>query len=163
EDYMSTQVQILQSEDIALQAAQRDKVKARFASEGGFSSFPEARKPEDLVPGIFGGLTVTRDNKDAVSGGGNNILLLTFPCTNREEAKIILECLVEAYDSYIADVYKNLSENVVKDIERAAVELEKKIRKADDEYLEYLKQCPVLITKLAGGMSLQQKEYNNLT
>src|SRR5580765_5612561 len=32
EDYMSTQVQLLQSEVIALQAAERDKIKARLAS-----------------------------------------------------------------------------------------------------------------------------------
>lgn len=159
-DYMSTQVQLLQSEDIALQAARGDKCVRRLQEEG-FSSFPDAKKPEELVQGIMSNLTVTRDIKDSTTGGGgNNILLLSFRGTNREETKIILEALIDAYDKYIAEVYKNLNDNVVKDINRARDELEKKIQVADDEHSSYMKKCPILVTKIAGGMSAIQKEFN---
>ncbi len=150
DDYMSTQKQIMGSEIIAQLAANKDKIKKKLA-EDGFRSFPDAKKPDDLILGIRTSLIVSRDMRE--SGGGNNILLLQFRGTDREDCKLILEAMIEAYNDHITDVFRDLSENLVKAITQTSKELDDKIKQADEDLKKFYDHSPHLISSSSGGMS----------
>ncbi len=152
DDYMSTQKQIMGSEIIAELAAKKDKIKKKL-TEDGFRSFPDARKPDDLIQGIRTSLIVSRDMRESGGAGGNNILLLQFRSTDREECKLILEMMIEAYNDHISDVFRDLSENLVKAITQTSKELDDKIKQADEELKRFYLESPHLISTNSGGTS----------
>ena len=158
DDYMGTQKQLLGSQVIAEAASKTDKITRRLNEEG-FHCFPDAKKPDDLVIGIMGNLVVSRDMREGAVGG-NNILNLQYRGTDREECKIILEALIEAYDKHIGEVYSDLSEKVVKQITDRSKELETDIKSVDDKLTEFYKKTPVIRTP--GGMSLAQSQATKI-
>lgn len=162
EDYMSTQKVLLGSQMIAEKTANCDKVKTRLEKDG-FSAFPEAKKPEDLVSGIMTSLIVTRDNKDATQNApGNNVIMLNFRCTNQEECKFILENLIEMYQRFIDDTYQDISESMFKEFARMRNELEQDIKRKEDAYEKFLNEAPIVVIKgSGGGKSALDKEAEN--
>jgi capsular exopolysaccharide synthesis family protein len=158
EDYMSSQTVILKSQVIAERTVLSEKIKKKFEEQGHFRSFPDATKPDELVPDIIKNLTVTRENKEAAQNTqGNNVILLTFRATDREEAKIILENLIAAYQSYIDETYKDINENVIKEILKLRDEGKKQIEDIDKKIDEFKKNAPIITAKIAGGTSEVQK------
>jgi capsular exopolysaccharide synthesis family protein len=159
EDYMSTQSVLLKSQVIASRTAHSDKVRRKLENEG-LKSFPDAKKPEDLVIGIIKGLNVTRDNKETTgTTAGNNVMLLTFRCTDREDSRLILETLIDEYQKYIDEVYFDISKSMLDQIDRARLDLERQIEASEKRYEEFLKTAPILVTRgIGGGISAQHKE-----
>lgn len=163
EDYMSSQTVLLKSFVIAQRAAYGEKVKNRLESEG-FKSFPEAKKPDELIPEIMKNLTVTRENREANQNTqGNNVLLLTFRATDREEAMIILESIIKGYQEFIDKEYADLSEKVVREINRMRTELNKANEDAEKALADFYKTSPIHTTKIAGGTSEVQKKAVDLS
>lgn len=161
DDYMSTQKQLIGSEMVALLAANKDKIKKKLAEEG-FHCFPGVTKTEDMVQGIKDSLIVTRDLRDAVGSGGNNILVLQWRGTDREECKLILDMIIEAYNDHINDVYKDLSENLIKTITQTRTELEKQIKDADEELKNFYLTSPHYFVRGFTGLSPQQSLVSKL-
>jgi len=158
EDYMSTQSVILQSQQIAEMTAKSDGIRRRLENEG-FKSFPDVKKPEELVGEIMGNLTVMRDNKEVTGTMGNNVLMLRFRATDHAECQIILSALIDAYQVFLNETYKDISENLVASIDRARTEVEAKIESEEKKYEEFMKSIPEQAAAKGGKtMSLLEQQ-----
>lgn len=158
EDYMSSQSVILKSQQIAERTVASEKIKKRFEEKNGFLSFPECSKPEELVPEIIKNLTVTRENREANQNSqGNNVLLLAFRATDRGEAMLILDNLIDAYQKFIDEQYQSISETVFKELTRLRDELSKDIQVAQKKLSDFQNQTPLENQKIAGGTSAVAK------
>ncbi len=91
------QRQLIGSEAIAIAASQTERVKQRLAG-GGFIAFPNAKEPKDLVQPLMYGLRLSH-----LSNRPND-LVLSYRCLDRDEAKLLLESILEAYDDALRDV-----------------------------------------------------------
>lgn len=172
DDYMSTQQSVLKSEIIARMAvgadesksidpAKRNTIRKYFEEQGGFRSFPDATTPEQMIGGLINGLTVTRDQKEAM-GGGNSVLVLTFKATDQEECKILLEAIINAYQAFIDDTYKVISESILNQFTRLRTEIEGNIVRVNRELINFIETAPPVFSKTAsGGTSIMQKNLQS--
>jgi capsular exopolysaccharide synthesis family protein len=162
EDYMSTQSVILQSQMIAEMTAKSDGIQRRLENEG-FKSFPSVKKPDELVGEIMGNLTVTRDNKDVTGTMGNNVLVLNFRATDQAECQIILSALIDAYQRFIDETYKDISEALVASIDRARTEVEAKIEATEKKYEEFMQTISDTAAAKGGKMMSLLEQQCELT
>ncbi len=90
------QRQLIGSEAIAIAASQTERVKQRL-KEGGFRTFSNAKEPKDLVQPLRHCLIVSHQSNRP------NDLFLSFRCLDPEEAKLLLESILEAYNDSLRD------------------------------------------------------------
>jgi len=162
-DYMGTKSMILRSGVIHERAAMAPEIKSKIDS-GLLKSYPTAQKPEDIVPEMATALTVTRENKESVGPGGNDVLILTFKGTDASESEMFLRCIIKAYQEFLDEKYANASAQVLQNINEAKGELETRIKLAEDAMDEFQKKQNTLavMSQYNGGMPTLYKEYQAL-
>ena len=97
EDYVSTQVTLLKSEQILLAAARRIS-----PGEAGLA-LPENDRERAAVLGM--GLTVGRDKEAGVGAGGNGVLNLLFRSGTPDASRRVLEAIIRTYQAELSSIY----------------------------------------------------------
>jgi len=115
-----------------LRATRIPKIVDRLSC-GPFKSFASVASPEELVTKIQDGLRVTRDK--SFSPAGNQIIALSFACGDPIEAQLILTAVMQAYEEYIEEIYRDMSDGVVREIKRIDAKLQLDILEADEALL----------------------------
>jgi polysaccharide biosynthesis transport protein len=109
DDYMSTHMQLLRSTLIAEGAVKKRDLATLKTFENG-----------DPVGIIVGGLTVTRDTKDVMGQGTNNILTVSFKGPVAEDCGKILTAVIESYEEFLNKAFRNASADAMKLIKDAS-------------------------------------------
>lgn len=97
EDYVSTQVTLLKSEQILLAAARRIS-----PSE---ANIPLPENDRDRAAVLAMGLTVGRDKEAGLGAGGNGVLNLTFRSGNPDASRRVLEAIIRTYQAELSNIY----------------------------------------------------------
>ncbi|MBI2478559.1 MAG: polysaccharide biosynthesis tyrosine autokinase, partial [Planctomycetia bacterium] len=100
-----------------------------------------------------------------VTGGGNTkgaIVQLSYQSPDRDECPQVLQAVVDAYELFLGEMYKNVSAETIDLIKRAKEELETQISTIEAEYRTMLDESPLLMTGEAAHniheMRLEQVE-----
>src|SRR5262249_30428623 len=116
-----------------------------------------------LVPWIVDGLTVTRDVKGADATGGN-VLTLLFRGADPDECKLILNAVIDGYQKFIDETYKDISETLFASIQHAKQQAEADIAAADAKYDEFVNTVPVAMpVKLGRGTTAVERELSQVS
>jgi capsular exopolysaccharide synthesis family protein len=145
DDYISTQQTIVRSWKVLNAAIKLPKIKDLkiFTSDSEF----------DRVWDIQQQLVVARDNREG--GAPSNILNLSFKGTVPDDCRLILEGIIESYQSFLDATFQNFSDRHVKLITEAKDQLEGKANKAQQEYAKFRLQSPfTIVAKTSTGGTL---------
>jgi polysaccharide biosynthesis transport protein len=110
---------------------------------------------------IIGGLRVNRDNKD-LTGGSSNILTLTYRGENPDDCAAILHGVLQAYQGFLADNYRNVSDETVKLIDAARTLLDQDLVQKEKSYRYFCAQAPVLLARTKESGYLHNERLINL-
>jgi capsular exopolysaccharide synthesis family protein len=104
----------------------------------------------NLSPGaLAGGLSIKKGGRIAE---GASVLNATFQDVDPERAAKVLWAMFDSYQAYIEDQTNNVGAEAVELIEKTQAENEKALRKADQEYRDFVASVPAFVT---GGTSFQ--------
>jgi capsular exopolysaccharide synthesis family protein len=102
EDYLGTHARLIESQRVLEQAARELRREPAFGLP-----------LDDRGDGLKQALTVVRD-KDAGTGTGNNILVLSFRSPNPEDCPKALDAIVKSYSDYLRGAYDRKSDETAK-------------------------------------------------
>src|SRR3954452_22357497 len=143
-DYMSTQSILLRSPKIIDKAVKLPKMQD-------LKSFPTETGLE-LVYGIREAMTVARDSKEGSAGAPTNILSIYYKGPVADECPRIIEGVIESYQTFLNDTYRNVSERTLDLINQAREMLSDKVEKQQQAYQEYrLKNNPFVMFQGQSG------------
>src|SRR5262249_36637419 len=125
DDYVSVHIVLIKSPLIIARAVKNGELQKLKSFEG----------CSDPVGPIIAGLTVARDSKDSYSyGNSSNILNLSFRGPVADECDVVLNAVVESYQSFLDETYRNLSHEAVNLINSAKNVLHDDLARAKKTY-----------------------------
>lgn len=140
EDYVSTHLVVICSPLIAAKAVERHKLRELKCLE----------KEGDPVGAILSGLVASRDVPKESGAPPNNILNLTLRCADSADAGVILAAVISAYREFLAETYKNVSDNTLEDLQKARRTLEADIALQNQKYSEFREKAGNILTNSEG-------------
>lgn len=145
EDYMSTQSVLIKSPKIIDRAVKLPKMQdlKSFPTESGL----------ELVYAIRDGLIVSRDTRESATGAPTNILTVAMRCPVADECPRIIEGVIESYQGFLNDTYKNVSEKTLDLINQAREQLQDKVEKHQQAYQEWKLKNP-FVFGVAGNKNI---------
>jgi polysaccharide biosynthesis transport protein len=146
EDYLATHLIIIASPSIISRAVEKGNLSALATFAG--DSNPTAK--------IIAGLKVTRE---VSSGSTSNILNLSFRGPVEKDCAIVLSAVVESYKEFLDTTYRNVSDDTVKLINKAAEVLETKLTRLEGEFRKFRLEHPMLWRGKDGVNILQDRMF----
>jgi capsular exopolysaccharide synthesis family protein len=144
DDYIASQAAVIRSQLIVGRAVEK-------AGLGRLRSFEGQGNPTGV---IIGALTASRDAKD----GGGNVLDLTYKGPVSDESDVILMAVIQSYEDFLADTYRNVSNEAADLIKKAEEVLHGKLDQDKKAYKELRLKGPVMVRSAQGGSSTVQQE-----
>jgi capsular exopolysaccharide synthesis family protein len=144
EDYVSTQVIVLRSPLIVNQAVEEGGLRSLDSLQGG-----------DAKSLVAQGLAVNRNNT------GDNILDLSYSGLNSRDCHVVLKAVIDSYEKYVRENYRNANERAFEDITRKADALKREIDNRQQEYRDFLEKNP-LVRKVEDGKSHYGEELSEV-
>lgn len=151
EDYVATHKALIESPTIIKLAIDKRDL----------TSLSSLRNAEFPIETIQKSLTVTR-NRSAGSTNNNSVLDLALRARDDTEAAQILLAIIESYNDYMEETYRDTSDDTVKLITEARNVLKKDLRDQEDAYRLFRKEAPVLLTKNRDGTTLTQERFGSI-
>jgi hypothetical protein len=137
EDFMATHLALVRS-PLIVEAALRRPELAKLAS---------LTKAKDPVAAILARLEATHA---IAPGGGAHILVLTLRGASADDGRAILSGVIAAYQEFIERTYSSPSEQTLELLTKARDLLHKDLAQAEERYLKFRQDSPVLFTNAAG-------------
>jgi hypothetical protein len=110
----------------------------------------------DPVAALAAGLTVRRDPDAPAS-----VLLLTFEGGAAGDSVAILTALLDSYRDYLAETYRNVSDDTLELITRGRDTVQRELRDKEADYREFRQKSP-LLGQGKDGTSVQQERIAGL-
>jgi capsular exopolysaccharide synthesis family protein len=149
EDYMSVHLEVIRSPMIIERAVRKKEL-------GALKTFEDSGDP---VGQIMASLNVMRHNKEA-NAGSSQILNLTFRGPIAEDCAKVLAAVIESYQEFLDNTYKNVSDQTVDLITTAREKLRKDKDEAEERYFKFRQDSAPLVNKQ--GVSLQYERVAGL-
>jgi len=145
EDYVSTHLVMLRSPIIIERAVERRHLRAleSLAHTG------------DPVGTVLTSINVSRDNKDSMTP--SNIINLAYRGGVAEEAGTILAAVIDSYQEFLDETYRNMSDDTLKRITEMRDLLLKDLAEKDKAYAEFRTASPLLFRGKDGAMVQQSR------
>lgn len=136
EDLLATQMQLLQSRRIVAEALQ---VNGFDELESIVSKLDEDETPEEFVI----------DNLDVTRGGAGQastarVLNVAFRHSSAEEAKAILDAIIDRYQRFANETFRDVNKEAAELIDQARNDLSEELTSAEEAYRTYREQAPIL-------------------
>jgi capsular exopolysaccharide synthesis family protein len=138
EDYLATHVALMRSPVIVERAIQKE----------GLAGLQSLAEEGNATRTVIKWLTVTRDRE--TGGTSNNIVKLSFRCSQPEECSKVLNAVINSYKDFLDEKYKNTSDETVKLITQARDVLQNKLGEKKAAYLEFRKNSPPILRNKEG-------------
>ncbi len=139
-DYLTTQTQLLSSRIIAQQAVKQGQLDRL-----------ESLKGKDAEAEVVKAIKVERST-NPVNNPTLKVSIIGLP---KQDAVVVLEAVLTAYQQHIKEVFEDLSENLVKTIRQTSKELDEKIRTADEDIKKFYENSPYMISKSGSPVAKQ--------
>ncbi len=150
QDLLSTHVELFQSPRIIGNAIK----KHELASLASFPKPRDSEPPANPIGFVKRNLTVTKggegQSKDA------RVLQATFRGTSPADCAAVLEAVVESYQDFLGQTFKETSSEAVQLISQAKEELRDDLAKSEVDYQEFRRSAP-LFWEGASGTNPQQE------
>ncbi len=146
EDYISTQSQLLASQLVAQVAVKLGNLD-KLASLKGTNSVDEVRSAIKV-----------EHSKNL----NNPILKVGIVGLPSQDALVVLDAVINAYQQHVKEAYANSGLEAVKDIVKQLSDLQKKIEADDQAINDFYRNSPHLITRRTGGMTPLQTSSSKL-
>ncbi len=143
EDYLSTHMSLIRSPVIVGQAVQKANLGAlkSFAGHG------------DPTGEIINSLKITREMN---GNSATNILNISFRCPEGEDGTAVVKAVIESYQQFNKDKYKNVSDETAKSITDAHRILQVELAQKQREHNQFRIDHPVIPKGKDGVSFLQQ-------
>jgi Mrp family chromosome partitioning ATPase/uncharacterized protein involved in exopolysaccharide biosynthesis len=134
---LSTHVEIVKSKRIVEEALRRNGLE-------NLASIEDARHDwENSVEYVIRKMLVEHGGEETTEEGAN-VLRITFEHTTADESAAILNAVIARYREFVAETFVDVSGQAIKLIEKAEAELDADLKASEVEYVEFLKQSPLL-------------------
>lgn len=143
EDYVSTHLVMLRSPIIIERAVERRSLR----------SMESLAPTGDAVGTILASINVSRDTKDSMTP--SNIINLSYRGGVAEEAGTILTAVIDSYQEFLDETYRNMSDETLKQITQARDLLLKDLAEKDKAYAEFRAASPLLWRGKDGTLAQQ--------
>ncbi|HEY1375303.1 MAG TPA: polysaccharide biosynthesis tyrosine autokinase [Gemmataceae bacterium] len=146
EDYMATQSVLIRSPEIIGRAIRTPKLQdlKSFPAETVNGNGPE------LINAIQQALQVARDTKESTTGAPTNILTLSLRGPVAEECPKIVDAVIDSYQSFLNETYKNVSESTVDQINSAKELLQGKVEQQQQQLADLRAKSPYVVLSSLG-------------
>jgi capsular exopolysaccharide synthesis family protein len=131
EDVLSTQMQIFKSPRIVAQAVEKNNLQSLPAFAGG-----------SAVKSIVRELEVTKGGEGKAKDA--KVLCASFQSPYPEDCPIVLNAVVESYQDFLGETFRNTSSEAVELITKAKSEVGEELREREAEYQEFRKNAPLI-------------------
>jgi capsular exopolysaccharide synthesis family protein len=138
EDYLETHLAIIGSPLIVERAIQ----DAGLASLDCFADL-EIEDEQDLVDTIVGNLEVEGGSRD-LGDSADSIMTLAFRCSVPEDCPVVVQALLDSYESFHTEVYQGMSENILDLIEEALRIVKTDLGQQEEEYNRFRQASPLV-------------------
>lgn len=154
EDYMSTQSIIIRSPEILMRA-----LKLPILQD--MKSFTDEH-PDDRAFAIRENLAILRDNKDSLVGASSNVLQLTFKGPNSDDCRKVLQAIIDSYQNFLNETYRNVSEKTLELITQAREILRGQLEQDEQKFAEFRKANPILLFKTPAGGNMYSERLSKV-
>jgi len=164
EDVLSTHIALFRSPRIVREALEKHDLKslpsiARVVAAGG-----------DPAGRIIGGLEVGKGGEGEAKNA--RVLSATFRSPVPEECEVVLNALVESYQDFLGQTFRDTSTEAVELITKAKSELGEELEERETAYREFRKEVPLIwkgeeslnvhqmrLAKIEEALSIADEEY----
>jgi uncharacterized protein involved in exopolysaccharide biosynthesis len=119
DDYVATHQVLIKSPIVVAKAVQN----LAALGDGSMKQYSSLRDVSDPIQAIRSALTVQREGKDPLAA--SNVLNLSYRGTNANDCEIIVDAVIDSYKDFLDKKYKNVSNTVLVEINRAVVDMQK--------------------------------------
>ncbi len=145
DDYTATHVILLRSPIIIEKAVKKKDLASLRTFEGS----------GDPVGNIINSLAINRDKDSA--GAAGNIIFISYRGPVAEDCGKILTAILESYQEFLNDAYRNVGDQVLAGITQARDTLQGSLKTAEEEYREFRRNTPLIFhTKDGGNLTLDR-------
>jgi capsular exopolysaccharide synthesis family protein len=145
EDYVSTHLALIKSPLLVGQAVTR----------GNLQALPTFAGSADPTAQIIGALIVGRDNTSGGTGG-SDVVNLSYRGPVAEDCPVVVKALLASYQEFLEKTYKTANEDARDVLLHKVEELQKKLTKMEQDYLQFREKTPHHLLKGPDGGSAQQ-------
>lgn len=156
DDYVSTHLTLMKSPLIIESAIERHGLNS-LRTLTDLSQRYRDKTPRELISER---LWANRDR----SGGINatNVVNLSFQSPYKEECPIILNAIVDTYEAFLDETFRNVSKETVKLIDEAQTVLEDDLAKLQSDYRKFRRSAPLLSFGGQDGFHLRTERLLSL-
>lgn len=105
---------------------------------GQLGKLPSLAGSSNVASAIISGLSVRRSESDS------NVIQLSYRGTVPDDCAKILTAVVAAYQDFLGQTYRNVSQSTVELITQAKDELHKQLEQKEEKYRDFQKNAPLL-------------------
>lgn len=116
---------------------------------GRLNELPSMRKSKDVVEDIVTSLKVQRSAGQDTSV--LNVLDITYKATNRDDAKKVVDAIIQAYDEFLGEIHRKRITELTKHIAEANGSLRDQIHNTERDYEAFRAQAPIHLKSQTRG------------
>ncbi len=136
EDYLATHLAIIGSPLIVQRAVDTSDL-------GSLESFSDVEDPEDLVEAIIGQLKVEGGSWE-LGEYADSIMTLAFRGSVAEDCPVVVQALLDSYETFHEEVYEGMSESTVDLIGQARDLLKNDLAQQEESYSKFRQSSPLV-------------------
>jgi capsular exopolysaccharide synthesis family protein len=170
EDYLSTHILLITSPRVVGQAVARGKLQQlkefreedRLATQlqawlprGGGADESEGGDEKRVARQIIRSLTVSRDPPRPGINPSNEVLTLEFQGKVAEEGPAVLNAVIDSYQAFLKDTYRNINAETVQLIAQARDVVQKDLEGKEAAYQKFLQETPT-VWRSKDGSTVQE-------
>jgi polysaccharide biosynthesis transport protein len=143
EDYVATHLVVVKSPLIVQRAVQKFNL----------AGLPSFQGQGDPTGTILLNIVTTRDTTASTA---NNIINLSYRGTVPQDTARVLQAVITSYKEFLDETYKNVSDDTLKQISRAAADLQKTLDEKEKAYSKFRQKSPLVYWRGNEGGSMQE-------